>query len=902
MMKKILSFLLIAVIMMSCLPTVFAVSDLEPDAPYISAVEAVMALGIMEPETATAFNPKKSVTRAEFVAYAVHLMNVNSQTAENLFYDVPVSHKYAKEITYAYKSGMVHGDGMGHFYPDSSVSLSEAVKILCFVTGHNRIAAQFDNPDIKYSMLADELDLTDGLNLSKTDKLTRGETAQILYNVLFAPVVQADYTNGYSNLYENSDVTVMSNYLDLEYVEGRMTANRYTALNGKKTSSSSQIEIEFETYTADENVDDFLLGYAVEAFYKEHTNGEKEIVFVMPSADDNSVIEIAADDVLKSEKNKIEYSNGKKVKSEKIPSDVYVIYNGEPLLDWYMSDFKISNGYVKLLSNDGDSSIDVVIVEDYVNDMLVGISEDSEKLYFEKSGIISYDTFTSDTKIVVKDASTDAALSIGDLKADTMVSLLKSKKNDRYVIYTNNSTVSGVLDSVGDDFATVGGTSYLTAPGIDLSAYIGKNITVWVDYNGKLAIIDDKVNSDSIGYIIGVDTTRNTPIDKKAIVKMFLDDETTSVFYVSENVSVDGKRTANIGGKSVKITAENFKTVLENAAVAAGTKDGNASQLVRYKLNASGEITEIDTANYNSEDEPENSLQLSTLVTQTSGEKLYCRNYGVLYNMGTRRVACNIPSTAKVFLIPTGLEYRLDSDELSVENGNYFKRDSYYVNGSSPTGVAFEAYNCNDVRTSEIIVLYMPDESMIGSASTSISSNYRTRAFAIKNIYRALDDDGNEVSMLVTFDANGNEIEYKTSHKLTADYISANFRIGDTVAVNLVNDKITAINLLFRYSSEASYLTPDLTAQDVVFYGELYSCDGSYMALNFAASGETPDTSSFHVGSTDVTRFMIYDTAGGKLRTAKVGDFIGSKQTGSAGNKVLIYTNWGTPYLVVMFE
>lgn len=899
MMKKLLSFLLIAVIMVSCLPSVLAVSDLEPDAPYINAVDAVTALGIMESESDTSFNPKKTVTRAEFVAYAVHLMNINSQTAEDLFYDVPVNHKYAKEITYAYKSGMVHGDGMGHFYPDSSVSLSEAVKILCFVTGHNRIAAQFDNPEIKYNMLADELDLTDGLNLSKSDKLTRGETAQILYNVLFAPVVQADYTNGYSNLYENNDVTVMSNYLDIDFVEGRMTANRYTSLTGNKKSSASQIEIEFEAYSADNDIDDGLLGYSVTAFYRE-ANNRKEIVYLMPSDDDNTITEISAKDIVKSENGKLEYTYGKKTKTVKIPSDVYLIYNGDILLDWYMSDLSIANGSLKLISNDGDDNIDVVIAENYTNDMLVGVSEDSEKLYFKTLGVLAYDSYATENNLIIKDAVSGGTLSVGNLKADTMVSVLKSKDGKRCTLYANSSSVNGILNSVSDDTATIGGAEYPIYADVDFSPYLGKNITVWVDYNGYLAIIDDKTNSEQLGYILGVDLSHNA-IDKKAMVKMFSDDSTTSVFYVSDNVTVDGKRTAVISGSAVTITAENFKTVLENAAVTAGNKDGNASQLVRYRVGESGEITSIDTANY-TDDEVDSSLRLSTLVTQTSGDKLYCRGGGVLYNMGKRRVACNIPSTAKVFLIPTGPEYRLDSDELSVENGNYFKADSYYVNGSSPTGVAFEAYNCNDVRTSEVIVLYMPDDSMIGSASTSISSNYGTRAFAIKNIYRALDDDGSEVSMLVTFDANGNEIEYQTSRKLTADYISANFKIGDTVAVNLVNNKITAIKQLFRYSSDASYLTPNLTDQDVVFYGELYSCDGSYMALNFAASDATPDTSSFYVGRSDQTRFMIYDTAGGKLRTAKVGDFIGSKQTGSAGNKVLIYTNWSSPRLVVMFE
>ena len=895
--KKMLAIIICFILTVGCMPSMAAMSDIEPDAPYIEAVEVITALGIMEPVNATEFRPKETVTRAEFVAYAIHLMSIDTGEAETGFYDVASNHPYAKEIAMAYRIGMVHGDGCGYFNPDASVSLSDAVKILCFVTGHNVIAKQYDNPEAKYMKLAHELGLVDGLSLNDSDKLTRGETALILYNALFTPVVQANYSSNSSILYVDSTQTVMTQYLNIHYAEGRVTANSYTSITGQKDSKETEIEVEFVKYTVKEQVYDELLGYHVNVFYREDKSKRRELLHIMAN-EENKEVTIDAGDILSVADDKVVYDDGVRIKTVKIPKDIYVTYNGDMCFDWTLSDLNISKGTLKILSNDGDNQADFVIVETYTNDLVVNVSETLDKIYLKNAKPIEY--LSVDKTVIVKDAVSGKLVSVKDIPADSLISIATSKDGNIITLYTNNTLVKGIVTSISDDKAEISNVSYPVDCALDLSSYIGETVEVWKDFKGNLVMMKDQANSDLLGYIIAVGV-EGSAFNKKAVIKLATENGTVEVFDVVEKVSVDGKRTVNINGQQKDITNENLKFVLENAAKNAGTKDGHASQLIRYSTNSDGEIKEIDTAYYDSTTEKENSLQLSKLITKESGESIYCRQGGVLYNTSTKRTICNVPTDAKVFKVSNAPDYRDEENAITIDNGKLFVADRYYVNGSTAQEVAFEAYNVNDVNTTDIVVLYIPDDSILDDAGNNISSNWRERAFPIMGIRNSLNSNLEEVVSFVTLNQSGREVIYQTTEKLAKTGVSEKFKVGDVIAVEMINNKITSIKKLFEYTSDAEYMVPALTAQDAVFYGNLYSCDGNYMALDFDMDTDVDDISSFYLGHRD-TRFMIYNVEDQKLSLAEVGDFIGRKETGGSGNNVLIYTNWGTPQFVLMYE
>jgi hypothetical protein len=45
--KKMLAIIICFILTVGCMPSMAAMSDIEPDAPYIEAVEVITALGIM---------------------------------------------------------------------------------------------------------------------------------------------------------------------------------------------------------------------------------------------------------------------------------------------------------------------------------------------------------------------------------------------------------------------------------------------------------------------------------------------------------------------------------------------------------------------------------------------------------------------------------------------------------------------------------------------------------------------------------------------------------------------------------------------------------------------------------------------------------------------------------------
>lgn len=68
------------------------------------------------------FNPRGVVTRAQFAAFLVRALDIEKEDYSGEFKDVNADDWYAKEVTAAFKSGIVKGYGDGMFKPDQQVT------------------------------------------------------------------------------------------------------------------------------------------------------------------------------------------------------------------------------------------------------------------------------------------------------------------------------------------------------------------------------------------------------------------------------------------------------------------------------------------------------------------------------------------------------------------------------------------------------------------------------------------------------------------------------------------------------------------------------------------------------------------------------------------------------------
>jgi len=168
------------------------------DPVQIQATDFLQRTGVIAGLPDGTYAPGGTLTRAEFCKMAIAALGradqESAQRSRTIYMDVPSTHWARGFVNLASTtkvgSGddaapLVQGPGDGNFYPDRSITYAEAVAILCRVLGRAPISsggAWYEG----YMAAADAAGLTDGLSLAPLGVLTRGQAAQLFYNLYFA--------------------------------------------------------------------------------------------------------------------------------------------------------------------------------------------------------------------------------------------------------------------------------------------------------------------------------------------------------------------------------------------------------------------------------------------------------------------------------------------------------------------------------------------------------------------------------------------------------------------------------------------------------------------------------------------------------------------------------------------
>lgn len=112
-------------------------ADVDRGAWYYEEVQALAGAGIINGYTDHTFRADNPVTRAEFLAMALRLLDVEPTSGGETFSDVSPSHWAAAYIRTAAGQGIVSGYPDGTFRPDQTVTRAEAAKIINQITGRD---------------------------------------------------------------------------------------------------------------------------------------------------------------------------------------------------------------------------------------------------------------------------------------------------------------------------------------------------------------------------------------------------------------------------------------------------------------------------------------------------------------------------------------------------------------------------------------------------------------------------------------------------------------------------------------------------------------------------------------------------------------------------------------------
>ena len=195
-MKKVLSFVLVLAMILGSVSMAFAgslsytVTKTNTAVPFADAETNVAAtvlrdLGALDGDENGKANPDANLTRAEAAALIVKAMGLGDLGAVKTatkFKDVPQDEWYSGWIAVASQQGYMDGVGGNKFDPEGSLSVDEALTLVCKVLGYSMDHVEGTWPT-NYRAIAVANGLTKNVTVS-SDAAKRADVFEVLYNAL----------------------------------------------------------------------------------------------------------------------------------------------------------------------------------------------------------------------------------------------------------------------------------------------------------------------------------------------------------------------------------------------------------------------------------------------------------------------------------------------------------------------------------------------------------------------------------------------------------------------------------------------------------------------------------------------------------------------------------------------
>src|SRR5690554_1021100 len=234
-MKKHLALVLALVMVLTSFSFVSAAPDFSDmnDQPSAEAVARLELLNVLKGYPDGTFRPEGEITRAEFAAVAVRISGLEgaAQSAQGMitsFSDVPAWHWASGYVGIAASSGVVNGVGNGLFAPEAPVKYEEAVTMLVRALGYGPEAQSRGGYPYGYLIVAEQIDLLDGVRGTQGTFATRGTVAMLTDNALELPMMVSigfgDNIRWVVSGTKRTEEVTLLDQMGFKAVEGRVVA------------------------------------------------------------------------------------------------------------------------------------------------------------------------------------------------------------------------------------------------------------------------------------------------------------------------------------------------------------------------------------------------------------------------------------------------------------------------------------------------------------------------------------------------------------------------------------------------------------------------------------------------------------------------------------------------------
>ena len=785
--------------------TTFTVVNADEDAPapsastttakvsYAPAVTMMRTLGIIP----SGSGETSLMSRGQFANFMLTVLNININLSgvdfSTYFTDVPSNHQYGASIMSMYTLEIMNGVGNKLFEPDRDVTIEEAIKVVVCALGYGIMS-------VEGTYLADALTKATELRLLRnvsgnySSPASLGVIAQLLYNASEVRMLRPQKI-GVIMEYSSQEGKTLLDINNVAKGRGIITETYITSLDGISSLKDGEVIIDGRRFLAGRTTAPSYLGYTVE-FYttlnKDYPDEITTLLFVEPALNRNEIVNINEEDFSGYISNAdlshtFNYVDGRRVTNVKASRNAKIIYNGMANPGYDLRELNKYNAIdttISLIDNTNDGEYDIIIINKYISFVVESASAETGSIRGNvgdrHADPIRLDP--NDTKLKYRIYNNGALVDISYVRTGNVVSYTEASQTNINGVYRYYEII--VCDDVVDSYIDViyqdGGYTWLDLEG---DIYRVKKDLVddeYVDYrkfriddeagtfrltfDGKIISFAPYSAGDGLAYVItmklgeGIDDTVTLKlIDVTGVIKMV---KTAEMIYLDKSEVTGGE----------KIPASDL---LNNVVVESSVRQ----QLIKYKTNFDGDITEILTR-YNPDQNREHGLQYTTIT----GTVRYDQNVPTFHLTNNSINTIMLDSETIVFRVPRSTE-RLEDYRFSVGRSSLFRHGYDYGSGTGGEGT-IEVYNISDkMNKAGIVVLRYGGAGNTGSSSndTMTSRNMRYAARMIDTVMSTIDEDG-EIFQVIKF-ADGSENKF--SNDSLTDYATGNYPSGGIVPSDL---------------------------------------------------------------------------------------------------------------------
>ena len=599
-MKKIISLVMVLGIILSNLTFyTFAEEAVTVDEEVYGLLSAIGILSETDIE-----NADKPVSRGEFIKYLTGAYGLNQYLSDEItashFYDVDITHPYAKEINTAYNAKLTNGYADGSFRPDEPLSANDMITFVVTMLGYSYQADASGGYPSGYSVVANGLGLYKGVNITGATVL-KADALRIIFNALNTNIMTKEYvTAGGDSVKLKEGDTLLSSMFQVGKVDGIMEANDLTWLKAGGDVRPFRVIIGGKTFESGHSGAENYLGYNVTAYYKyDGYIDENTIIYITKTKDKNEEIIIDIKDIAGIRSGVITYSDeDMNIDTLKFDTGAAIIYNGTATSSAF-NDSIIPAGYngtVKLLSNNG-GNYNVIFIDCY-KDYFVTEVNYKDYIIYENKQPKTLDPEKDDPFVEIYNEKGEPC-DFSEIQRYSVVSVYESKSDakQKYAkVYISNGKLRGKVSEIHteDGIKTLKiGNEYYSFT----DEYVAKNLNTLIigrsyefalNHKGNIYGVRALSSDGSLwGYIVTGRVTGNPATEQAVKVKLYTQLGEFSEYEFNERIIIDG-----IPYKDKPNEAWDW---IKKASYATFAVDNCYAQLVRFETNDMSKITKIDT-------------------------------------------------------------------------------------------------------------------------------------------------------------------------------------------------------------------------------------------------------------------------------------------------------------------